>query len=109
MLTKRPVHLEIKIKMEKDKRYSVIAEKRETQVNLKQTVLGAWIYLVNLHISAPTWKINYPYMQHSAKYVNIQDNLLRLHATKLFRKSIWYWKINLIMTVSDITLARSNI
>lgn len=26
MLTKRPVHLEIKIKMEKDKRYSVIAE-----------------------------------------------------------------------------------
>lgn len=57
----------------------------------------------------PTWKINYAYMQHSEKYVNIQDSLLRLHATKLFRKSIWYWKINLIMTVSDITLARSNI
>lgn len=28
MLTKRPVHLEIKIKMEKDRRYSVIAEKK---------------------------------------------------------------------------------
>lgn len=64
MLTKRPVHLEIKIKMEKNKRYSVIAEKRETQVNLKQTVLGAWIYLVNLHISAPN-----------------MENKLCLHAT----------------------------
>lgn len=32
MLTKLSVHLEIKIEMEKDRRYSVIAEKRETQV-----------------------------------------------------------------------------